>query len=426
MAAVRLPSLRKNFSWVFAGNLVYAATQWGMLTALAKLGTPQMVGQFGLGLAITAPIILFANLNLVAVQSTDARRRYVFGDYAALRLLTTTLALGVICAVALLGDYGPGTALVVALIGVAKAVESLSDVTYGLYMQRERMEFIARSMILRGLLSLLALALGVYLTGSVAWGVVGMCVVWLAVFLLHDALNVGRVLDEPQDRARPLFRPAVLASLAWLALPLGLVMTLVTLNSSIPRYFIQGYFGEAELGLFTAMSYIIVAGATFVNALGQAASPRLSRLYADGDLGAFRRLLAKACGLGAAIGAAGILAAIVAGPEILTVLYSDEYAARSEVFVILMVAAAFGYVASFLGYGMTAARYFRAQIPLFVGTVASVALACWLLVPGGGLAGAATALIVGGVVQIAGSLVALAHAMRSPGAGELGKEVDSP
>jgi hypothetical protein len=30
-------SLRRNFSWTLAGNVVYAGCQWGMLVALAKL-----------------------------------------------------------------------------------------------------------------------------------------------------------------------------------------------------------------------------------------------------------------------------------------------------------------------------------------------------------------------------------------------------
>ena len=52
---------------------------------LAKLGTPEMVGQFTLGLAITTPLIMFTNLQLRAVQATDASRQYKFGDYFALR-----------------------------------------------------------------------------------------------------------------------------------------------------------------------------------------------------------------------------------------------------------------------------------------------------------------------------------------------------
>ncbi len=31
-------SIHENFSWTFAGNVVYAGSQWGILVVLAKLG----------------------------------------------------------------------------------------------------------------------------------------------------------------------------------------------------------------------------------------------------------------------------------------------------------------------------------------------------------------------------------------------------
>ena len=66
-------SLRQNFKWNFVGNFVYGACQWGMLVVLAKLTSPEMVGRFALGLAITAPIVLLSQLQLHGVQETDAR-----------------------------------------------------------------------------------------------------------------------------------------------------------------------------------------------------------------------------------------------------------------------------------------------------------------------------------------------------------------
>jgi len=50
-------TLRRNFSWTLLGNVVYAGCQWAMLVVLAKLGTPEMVGQFAL--VVTAPIVLY-------------------------------------------------------------------------------------------------------------------------------------------------------------------------------------------------------------------------------------------------------------------------------------------------------------------------------------------------------------------------------
>lgn len=423
MTEPRVPTLRRNFSWTFVGNALYAAAQWGMLTALAKLGTPEMVGQFALGLAITAPVILFANLQLLAVQATDARDQYHFADYLTLRLVTTLLALMVISGIVYVAGYRRETALVILLVGLAKAFEAVSDVFYGLFLRHERMERMAVSMIIKGLLSLAALSLGVYLTGSVVWGVVGMGFAWALVLFGYDIKSGAWVLNRfPQSTAgaetergpasglRLRWAPDRLVSLAWLALPLGFVMMLISIKASIPRYFVENYMGEGELGIFAAMAYIIVAGTTVVNALGRSTSPRLARYYAEGDVARFRWLLIRAAGIGVLLGVVGVLAALVAGREILTILYTPEYAENTDVFLWLMVAAGLEYVASFLGYGMTAARYLRVQAPLFALAACSVALACWWLVPAAGLRGAAIAIVIGSMVQLCGSMATIAWA----------------
>src|SRR4051812_23472007 len=82
-------SLRRNFLETLSGNLVYAGCQSGVLVALAKLGTPQVVGVYALPLAITSPVMLLSNLQLREVQAPAARREYSPGEYLALRLLCT-------------------------------------------------------------------------------------------------------------------------------------------------------------------------------------------------------------------------------------------------------------------------------------------------------------------------------------------------
>src|SRR5262245_40326613 len=99
-----------------------------MLVVLAKLGSPEMVGRFALGLAITAPVMMLTNLQLRAVQATDARRAYLFRHYLGLRLATTPLALLIILAIVIVSGYHGETALVILAIGVAKAFEAISDV----------------------------------------------------------------------------------------------------------------------------------------------------------------------------------------------------------------------------------------------------------------------------------------------------------
>ena len=142
------PSLKANVSWTFWGNAVNAGCQWGIVVLLAKLGNPTMVGQYALGLAVSAPILLFAYLQLRAVQATDVNGDFSFGDYFGLRLAATGAALAFLLALLSLGSYSAPTALTIIGLAVAKSVDGISDVFYGFLQQHERLDCIARSMLI--------------------------------------------------------------------------------------------------------------------------------------------------------------------------------------------------------------------------------------------------------------------------------------
>jgi O-antigen/teichoic acid export membrane protein len=417
-------TLRANIIWTFAGNVVYAACQWGMLVALAKLESAEIVGHFALGLAITAPVLMFANLQLRGIQATDAKREYSFADYLGLRLVTTGLAILAIIGITFASGYHGETAKVIIIIGLAKAFESLSDIFYGYMQQHERMDRIAISMMIKGVLSLIVFTLAVYLTGNLLWGVAGLAATWALILGAYDARSrviVQSATDNISGRAEmkdairlllPRWNLKTLGKLAWLALPLGIVMVLISLNTNIPRYFIERQFGARELGIFAAMSYLVVSGTTVISALGQSASPRLAKLYALGNQAGYRSLLLRLASIGVLLGVAGVLISLVAGPWILALLYQPEYSQYSEVLVWIMVSAGAGYVAALLGYGMTAARYFRHQAPLFVIVTLATIISCVYLVPTYGLTGAAWAVLIAATVQLVASLAVVTFALR--------------
>ena len=420
-------TLRVNFLWTLGGNVVYAACQWGMLVMLAKLGTPQLVGEFALALAITAPIVLGAGLSLRIVQATDAASEYRFGDYLLLRLLTTAVAGLIIVGIVGCSDYGWHTAGIILVVGLAKAFESISDIFYGLLQQHERMDRIALSMAIKGPLSLVALGAAIYLTGDLLLGVGGLAAAWLLLLVVYDVpngLTVLQAVSNVEDisiEVRPTlarklqvsWRPRALLALALLALPVGIVMAIISFNTNIPRYFIEHDLGAWDLGIFAAVAYPLAAGTVVINALGQSAAPRLARYYADRDHRAFSSLMGKLLCLGLAIGLGGIVLIWLAGRPILVLLYQPEYADRTDVFLWLGIAAGISYVASFLGYAMTAARYFRAQLPVFLVATLVTAVGCAILVPRCQLSGAAIATIFAAISQAIGSFAVIAHALRS-------------
>jgi O-antigen/teichoic acid export membrane protein len=408
-------SMRSNFLWTLAGSGIYGACQWGMLIVLTKLVSAEMVGRFVLGLAICAPVIMFTNLQLRNVQATDARDEYEFSDYFLLRLLSSGLGLLAIGAIAISAER-PEVALVVIVIGLAKTAESMSDVVFGRLQKQDRLDLVSISMMIKGPASLAALFLVVRETGSITWGVVGMLAVWTGVLVGYDLRNARR-LTPPAERfaARGSLRAERLTTikrLVWLSLPLGIVGLLDSLNVNLPRYLIRGQLGEAALGHFAAMAYFIVAGNLVVGALSSSAAPRLLRRYVL-DLGAFERLTWKLVWFGAGLGGLALVVSLLFGRQVLTALYTPEYAAHSAAFVWLMLAAGIGFVARFLVCSMTAARYFKAQAPLYAGALLVLGGVSVWLIPRFGLVGAAWGVCAGMLALLIGSIGVNVHAIRA-------------
>ena len=224
--------------------------------------------------------------------------------------------------------------------------------------------------------------------------------------------NVGEAAGAPNAGLRPNWEPRVLVRLAVVALPLGIVMLLISLKSNIPRYFIEQD-GGVTISVSSLRWRICLSPAIrSCRRLAEATEPRLAQYYAGGKTRRFCGLVLKLTAIVAVLGVAGLGITLIAGRTILTMLYRPEYAEHLSVFVWLVAGAGLGYVASVLGYTITAARYFRIQVPLFMLVMGAAWLTCKWLIPTSGLLGAAIALNIAAVVQIVGSLAIIGLAVR--------------
>lgn len=387
-------SLRSNFAWTFAGNAVYAAGQWALLSVLAKVGGSEMLGQYALALAITAPVTMLAHLNLRAVIATDVAAKHPFGDYFSVRIGVTLAGLVAIALLAA-GDW------VILAVGVAQSAENISDAFYGSLQRRERMDRIARSMMARALLSALALGVVLWQTRSIVAATAALAAARIVSLLVFDVPGAEPLVCTTRANQLAILRTA---------LPLGIVLMLVTLNTNLPRYAIERSLGTRELGAFAAAASFLTGGNTVVNALGQSATPRLARYFAAGDRAGFRKLTLQLAAICAALGAASVAGAVLLGAPLLRVLYRAEFTAYAGLLAAVMAAAIPIYIASTLGYVITSVRMFDAQLPLFAVVAASCAAAAWVLVPRFGLMGAPAALALAACVQAAGELLILKRA----------------
>lgn len=411
-------SLRADFSWTFVGTAIYAGGQFATLVLLAKLVRPELVGRYALGLAVVYPVMMFTNLQLRAVITSGSRPHTHFGHYLTLRLVSTSLALVLIFAITQILRYSWEVTAVVLMVGVAYAVETISDVYYARLQLHDRMAAISKSLIMRALLSVLGLAVATFITRNLVWGVAGIVLARSIVLLGYDMPGRTHGLSgeskwfSRNDALKPQFDKRIQRELLWVSLPLGIVVLLGSLNSSIPNFFIKHALGERDLGIFAAIGFMVSVGNMAVVSLGQSAFTRLARSYAADNLASFRSLLGKLLAFGAIIGLSGMIISKLAGREILSVLFRPEYAERADLLPWIMAAGGVLYMAQFLGFGMTAAGFYNSQVVLNILANVSLFAACFWLVPRRGLLGAIFAMLIAASVQLAASVLILMMGVR--------------
>lgn len=418
-------SLRHNFLWTFLGSIVENGAKWAMFIVLTKQASPAAVGTFSLALAVATPVNILAQLQLRVALITDTRDEYPFGAYLAMRMVAMALSMLAILGIAA-ATYGLGaTTALIALIGLAQAVVSLRDIWVGLAQKHERMDVTAYGGMIDGIVSLVLFSAAILVTGSVLWGACALIMAHVITLVGYDMRRVRAVVD-PALAIAPLWELHAMRRLFWAVLPLGLTTALVSLNSNIPRYFIEHSVGRDDLGYFAAIAYFVFAAQLIVGSLSRAASPRLAALYRQ-DRRQYGALLGKLVLIGGGLGMAGVLMALIAGKPFLRLMYSSAYAEESHILVLLMAAGGILYINSFFGMAISAARFFRLQTLTYIVVALTTVIACWILIPRLGLEGAAWAGIVSATVNtlINGVVVMYVH-RHAPEAREAREEARAP
>ncbi|RKH58454.1 lipopolysaccharide biosynthesis protein, partial [Corallococcus llansteffanensis] len=386
-------SVGSNFAWTLSAGLGYALAQWGVMVVFARLGTMEELGEFALALAITAPVLLLARMQLRTLQATDARGEHGFEHYLGLMVLNVLVAVAVCCAIAAYVASSPRELAVIVLVAVAKGFEAVSEVFYGALQRAERMALIARSILAKSVLSVVAVTFALWLTHSPIAGAAALGLSWAVVLLLFDAQAFRREFPGTYPW-RPLWRTpwreqgGPLKSLLGLGYVLGITALLGSLRPNVPRYLLEAHSGQAELGMYAALAYFTALGGRVVNAMGTAVSPRLGRYHVAGERRRFGRALAAFVGGAALVGVCAIACAALLGQWALTLFYGAAYAQNLELFVWLMGAAALEYVCVSLQVGLTAARELGGQVMLLIVSVGVVTLASLAWVPTVGPVGA--------------------------------------
>jgi len=365
------------------------------------------VGAWTLASAITGPLFVFFLFKLRVLQTTDGKGEHAWSTYASVRLWSMIIATAV-TAVIVLTRYRSAVGLVVLGAALAKAFEGGSDILYGVLQRHERLDRVSRSQVARGLASLLAAAVVLVATRSIALGSLTVAAVY-AVGFAWDARATYRLYDLERPRWDSLAIKRLLRQCG----PLGFVTAIGSLQTNIPRYFLEHQATRAELGVFGMMQNLLALGALIINAIAYAALARLARHAAAEEWGAFARTLRRLVLTGTGLALVVVLLTYLLSEPVLRLAFNDRFAGQHGVMTWMAVTSGLVWMYLFFGTALDAMRRYRLQPWIHGISTAVIAVACVWMVPRWGLYGATWAMLTGYAVECAMFVVAVALPLRS-------------
>lgn len=386
-------SLLNRAKWLLGGNIIFALSQWLMLIFFSRMSDPMQLGYYSYALAVTAPIFLLSNLQLrpLLVADLNTSKSFSFSQYFSLRIITIVLA--IVASLCFISGDTTFSIVVLTLVVLIKASEAFSDIIYAYYNASKKTTFISKSLTIKSLLVIISSFLVLYSTNNIIYSLIATLCGYILVLIFLDFRKNFDYIKNIKILDRDL--KAIISS----GLPLGIAVMLVSLQTNIPRYFLEQYSSIEFVGIYTIFYYFLVIGSIIINSVCQYLSPYFSEYYQTLNTKKLKAIILQAFFIALILGLIGLLVSLPLHDFIIQTIYGDSYIEYSYLLPYIMLAAVFSYLSVVSGYLLTSLKILKIQMPVFILLTFLTLLYSYVLIPPYGILGAVYTTILSTATQ---------------------------
>ena len=299
------------------------------------------VGYFTLAFAVSAPIFMFFNLQLKSIYVVDHRRTNYDYNYFIIRIICIILALICLSIYTYINHYN---FLILFLVGLIKAIESLFDIIHADFQKKESMSCMAISIILQSLLSLIVFTIALLLTNSLISSLISIIVVMIVILSIYDLrifLKINSINTLYMHFMKSHFYKKnnliFIKKLLFNALPLGISVFIGSYLTNLPRIYVERYLGIEQLAYFGAMSYMAIGFFQLLLPIQTILRPRLAKLLKQHKWNEFIKYLNVSIFLTIIFGSILMSTFYLVGEYVLIKVYNDNYTSYLNILLLLML-----------------------------------------------------------------------------------------
>lgn len=387
--------------WLLGGNLIFSLSQWLIMIMIARLASKENLGQYALALAIVLPIYALTNLQLrpLFILDDNGKRKYNYSNFYYLRLLSSFIGI-LICII--FGFYYNEILLILLIVAGVKFLESLSDIIYAFYNSKDKTYLISKSLLLKGMGGVLACFLGLtYFNFN-----------WAIFFILLNYFLIWYFLDNKFIlKTKEISQKKLNFKILNQAIPMGVTLGLVTLQSSIPRIFLNNYESTELVGILSVLSYFVVIGSIFINSICQYLSPKIVKFWINDIKGFIKNYIFMQV-ISLLFGFFVLFFCYFFGNIILNLVYGEKFIEYGKELNLIMFSGIFLYLSTVNGFTLTSIGYIGKQVYIFSFIVLTTLLSSYILIPRLGIDGAIYSMVIAYFTQFIVTSLVIIYKLR--------------
>ncbi len=386
------PSQRSIYIWNITGSIANALLSIVALMIVTRFLDDRQADIFSIAWSISLLMATVGTFQIRMYQATDVKGVFCFRQYHLFRIITVCVMMVSSYIYILMRGYTGKKALVVMVICLFRAVDSMADVYEGWFQQKERLDLAGKALTYRIIVAVIGFGIGLALTKDLLFSCLILVASYMICYVFYD-LRYYKAVDAFRSNVTEGMKGAWIVKMVMEGFPLFINAFLIASIMNAPKMVLDTVIeqGMLEQGVQTAFN-IIFMPASFLNLAYIVFRPLITKMAVMWNVGEekeFLKILIKVeialIGIGIVILAGSALIGIPA----LSFVYAVELAEYKRELLVVIIGGCIYTFAAVLDNALVVIRMQYVLVLSYVVTYLYIKIAAKVMIGSWGVLGGA-------------------------------------
>lgn len=232
------------------GNLVYLFAQWLLTVLVVRISGIEAAGIMSLAISAGNIFFFIQSYGMRSFQVSDVKGEYSARQYVLSRYSTIIIGFVLCIFYCLICSYSIDKAGAIFGFLLYRSFESMSDVYFGELQKIGRLDILAKSMSLKGILSVVVFSVVLFFTRNLTFALISISILAMLITVLYDRRMFCKLItgEKIGFRLKDSFELLKVCFVLMVSVLLPVVIT------SVPRILLEQYHGTELLGYYGNVS----------------------------------------------------------------------------------------------------------------------------------------------------------------------------